>query len=255
MNPQSEMLLSILAACQPSDAELAKEAYIQRIMSSKEYKELANRESFVQEFWDEFSEEKLRSYSPTQLKTVELVLPLIPNLLSSINISIRNGAGYKLTPEDKPDFMDYNSLKKLQRKLDASNGKSYSNIPTDQFMHIFDDDIIRSAKELFGRLPCDCTDYEAELSKVCSGKYFCIREESIANLKKEYDAQCAAYTTQIDAVKSKKRWHRILKLAIGLAAMLIPAVVAACTGVFATSGVAGCTSLILILSIIYWILG
>lgn len=255
MNSQSEMLLSILAACQPSDTELAKEAYIQRIMSSKEYKELANRESFVQEFWDKFSEEKLRSYSPVQLKQVETMLPLIPTTLSDINISIRNGAGYELTANDKPDFMDYTSLMRLRRKLNASSYKCYSNIPADDFMHIFDADIIRNAKELFEQLPTGCTDYEAELTKVCPGKFFCIRKEDIDKLQKKYDDQCATYEEKINAAQSKKRWHKIQKLTIGLVAMLIPAIVAACTGVFATSSIVGCTGLILILSIIYWILG
>lgn len=255
MNPYSETLLSILSACNPSDTDLVQRAKIEKIMASKAYKELKNRQSFADEFQKHFSEDKLRSYTSQQLKQVQTVLPLIPNILSDINISIRNGIGYKLKPEDKPDFMNYNQLQKLKRKLEADSGKNYSNIPAEQSMHIFDQDIIRDAKSLFGLVSVDCTDWETALDQVSNKKYFCIPRDEIERLQKEQDAQCVAWDAQMDSIKANNRWKRVRKLAIGLLAMLFPAIIGACTGLIDIAGILTCTFIILILSIIYWILG
>ena len=211
MNNQSLKLLSILAACDTGDTELAYESKIQKILHSVDYRELQHRSVFSAEFEKCFSENHLRKNDIKKQDSITEVLPVVSECLEDILYSMKNGDAPSLTSADKPEFTNIDSLEQLSDKLQKATGKNYSNISDNEFMVIFDDTTVKSIKDIFNDLPYDCNDYKSAIDALLIGKKYCISENEIKEYEVGFDSQVDKINQEIDAAKKAKRSHRLKK--------------------------------------------
>ena len=255
MNAQAIKLLNILAVSQPEQEELAKEAKLQAIVNSKQYKKIQVRQAFSQEFNQTFALDKLRTYSVAQLDKVQEVLPVLPECLENILYSLTNGGCPKLTAADKPNFMDRAAVEGLAQRLEHSSGKNYCNIPAENFLAIFDDTTVKDPKECFGKLPASTDDYEKAIEEVLSSRLYCISSEDLKSLQEDYEAQIAAFESTIQAGRTKQYLYRAFKLIVGLTAISLPAYFGSLNGSLSSGVTTGCTFLMAVGALVYWIKG
>lgn len=255
MNNQSLKLLSILAACDTNDAELAYENKIQKILHSVDYRELQHRSVFSAEFEKSFSENQLRKYDIKKLDSIMNVLPVVAECLEDILYSLKNGDAPSLTAVDRPEFTDIDSLEQLSDKLQKASGKNYSNISDSEFMMIFDETTVKSIKDIFNSLPYDCNDYKSAIDALLINKKYCISENEIKEYEVGFDSQVNRINEEIDAAKKEKRLHRLKKPLIGIFCVFLPMILSVLTGAMSNDAEAFSTVLIFILVVIYWIKG
>lgn len=256
MNSNSTALLTIIAKCNPTDKELQRESLIQNIMHTNEYVELSVRRAFAPYFESLFTEGKLRSYTDKELYAAKKAIPLIPDAIENIVFSIKNGVGPSLTAEDKPDFINADSLKAIIAKTtDSDNSKNYTNIEPNQFMDIFSGDTVKNANGVFGKLTMDCSDYGTELAKLLADKTYCISENEIVHKEQEYKAKLDGLNDEIQRSAARRKRRRFIKAEVGTIALFVPTIVAGLSGSISPAVVGGCTLAELILTIIFWIGG
>lgn len=255
MNAQAIKLLNILAASQPEEDELVKEAKVQSIVNSKQYKKIQARQAFSQEFNRIFALDKLRMYSLVELNKVQDVLPILPTCLENILYSLKNGRCSELTAADRPDFLDKNAVEGLAKRLENSSGRNYCNIPAENFLAIFDDKTIKNPKDFFGKLPASTEDYEKAIAEVLSPQLYCISSEQLKLQQEDYESQIAAMEGTIQKGKTKRYFYRALKLIVGFSAISLPAYISSLTGNLTSGVTTGCTLLMTVVAIIYWIKG
>lgn len=255
MNNQSLKLLSILAACDTSDTELAYENKIQRILHSMDYIALQHRSVFSTEFEKCFSENHLRKYDSKKLDSITEVLPVVSECLEDILYSLKNGDAPSLTSADRPEFTDIDSLEQLSDKLQKATGKNYSNIFDSEFMMIFDDTTVKSIKDIFNDLPYDCNDYKSAIDALLVNKKYCISENEIKEYEAGFDTQVNRINEEIDAAKKARRLHRLKKPLIGIFCIFLPMILSVLTGAMSNDAEALSTVFIFILVVIYWIKG
>ena len=254
MNAKSATLMAILSHCNPQDKEFEHESQVQSIMHTDEYIELSSRQTFSKHFNELLSECKLRAYSNQQLKGVMEAVPLIPTCLEDIIFSLRNGAGPFLAAEDRPNFLDKSHIEKLSSKLQAANGKNYSNIAPEDFMAIFEPSTVKSVSDFFMKLPQNSTDYDMAIAGIVAGKKYCISDRELNDFENSYQYQVGALQGELDEIKKYKVRRRFKKLIIGIALMFLPLFVSG-MGAISSSMVGICMSIELILVIIYWLRG
>ena len=255
MNAQAIKLLNILAASQPEQDELAKEAKLQSIVNSKPYKKIQARRAFAQEFERTFAIDTLRTYSVAELNKVQEVLPILPNCLENILYSLQNGGCPELTAADKPDFLDKAAVEGLTRRLENSSGKNYCNIPAENFLAIFDEKTIKEPEEVFGKLPARTDDYENAIAEVLSPQLYCVSLEKLKAKQEEYESQIAALEDVIQKGKTKQNMYRALKLIVGFSAISLPAYLGSLSGNLTSGATTACTLMAAVGAIIYWIKG
>lgn len=255
MNKQTVALLSVLSRCQPQDIEFARESRLQEILFSDDYLELAHRDAFGGIFQNLFTEEKLRSYDDTVLNAVSAAIPHISECLEDILFSLENGAAPSLTKVDAPDFTNKNSLTALQDKLSKASGKNYCNIAPDEFMDIFEDDTVKSIKNIFGNLPYNCSNYNDAISKLLEGKKYCISENEIQEYESAYKAQIEKYNEGVEKARKDIHKHRLVKSLIGITCLFVPTIFSGISGLIDMDVSYICTVAELAVAIPYWIKG
>lgn len=255
MNAQGIKLLDMLAASQPEQENLAKEARLQAIINSKLYKKIKARQAFRQEFNQKFALDKLRTYSVTELDQVHEVLPVLSECLENILYSLTNGDCPKLTSADRPDFLNRTAVEELTQRLAQSNGKNYCNISADNFLAIFDDTTIKNPKSCFGKLPYSTDDYEKAIDEALSPQLYCISSRYLKTMQEEYETQIRTLERSIQAARTKRNFYRAFKLIIGLTAISLPAYFGSLYGNLTSDVTTGCTVLVTVGALVYWIKG
>lgn len=255
MNKQSIKLLSLLSECQPDDLDLAIESKIGTILQSESYEELQCQTEFQEDFQNLFAESRLRSYNNQQLDAVIEIIPIISNCLDNIMYSLRNGDCSKLTSNDRPSFLNKNSIEGLDRRLADCNGKHYCNVEPKNFMTIFDDSTVKSIKEYFTALPHKCEDYEIAIAQMFVGKNYCISEKEVRNYEDKYSQQVGHFVKQMQEEKIIQFEYRAVKAFAGFLFLLVPLIYGRYTGDISSSMTEYCTVIILVMDILYWIKG
>lgn len=255
MNRKSAALLTVLARCNPQDRELNKESLIQQILHLDETRELAARTTLAPIFDEYFTEEKLRSYTDKQLYASLKAIPLIPAAAENIIYSLKNGAGPFLTADDRPDFMDADSLKRVIEKTKNASGKCYTNIKANDFMSIFAGSTIKTLGDAFSKLSVDCSDYAMEIDRLMAGRRYCISSDEVRAREMAFESKIAELEDSISRSKTRRKRYRFMKAEVGTLALLVPTIVAGATGAIAPGFVGGCTIAEILLAVVYWVMG
>jgi hypothetical protein len=255
MNKQSIKLLSLLSEAQPDDRDLAIESKVGIVLQSASYEELKHRMEFQEEFQKLFTESKLRSYNNQQLDAVIETMPIIPNCLENIMYSLKNGDCSKLTSNDRPFFLNKNSIEGLSRRLKDCTGKNYCNIEPKNFMTIFDNSTVKSIREYFTALPCNCEDYEKSIARTLVGRNYCISAQEVWNYEDKYRQQVAPVMKHIQEEKIVQFKYRVVKAFVGVLLLLVPLLYGRYTGDISSSMTGYCTATMLVMNVIYWLKG
>lgn len=252
MNEQTSALLSLLSRCEPADQELAKANLVSEITRLPEYRELSHRKAFQEPFQQLFTLEKLQAAPVTQLQKIRQALPLIPDCLDNILYSLKNGGCPQLTEQDRPDFTDAASVRKISARLEKASGRNFTNISPAEFLCIFDPATVKSAGDIFGSLPCQCEDYNAALQQLLANQKYCIPEKEIQQLETGYQSQLASFQKILDASQLTAFKYKIVKGLVCLTFLLLPLFVSNFTDRLSSSMTLLATALAAVGDVLFW---
>ena len=256
MNDKSAALLSVLSKLLPDDRSLAKENKIQAVLHTKAYQAAARLPGIQHEFQSAFSEAALRKCTEAELENRQKCLTEISVCMQAINQMITSGGGPYITSADRPDFRDIVSMRRLVTKANQlPRQKNYSNIPSDKPMEIFDQGIIRTAKDFFYNLPQDTPDFQKALSAYLGDKKYCISSLEIDELEHQYAEQVKKCTDALDQAASAQSHWRLIKVVICITLVFLPALLAGVVGMDWPGGIAIFTAFELLLALLLWFWG
>ncbi len=131
-------LYMLLSSCIPDDERIRNRIEIESALESKEYRELAECESFSDIFKDKFSPDALMNLDRDTLAAALESAELIPVLVERLGNAIYYGNGWELCSFDEPDYYKPQSIRKLLDRLKFDEiYLNDTNIPQDKFYEIF----------------------------------------------------------------------------------------------------------------------
>ena len=206
-----------------SDEYIEKNLLLEQILSDKKYIQITGKISDNNYFEEIFSRDRLIKMSNAQLSEIYDCIQIIPECIDKIKNSINYGNGYEIIKGDFPDFTSKKSIEKLCQKLNWNNPSfNVTNIASDDYFRIFEDDTVKNLDEFINTLNLSDFDNINEIiEKKLEGKKYCINGNSLEERKdKLMEEQDDTAISELRA-GLKKRSKKRLKITLIIAGIVI----------------------------------
>lgn len=249
-------LYMLLSGCLPENTDVEKRLLLEQITESEEYRELEVYAPMGKIVNKLYSKNKLSEFSVNKLKGIQKAIPYIIPTVSKTITAIKYGNGWSLSSKDIPDFYSYDSLKKLESKLNTNDANAnLTNISDNDFLGIFSDKVIRSINDIQSSLTVlDLEDIETAIKTKLSGKTYCINTNTLNEIKSKFDNTKNELDKYEKSIRYKK--YKIVERKIFITALAILMMFG-----IGTSGLLHALSMeiliiaTVIVAVIYWIKG
>lgn len=256
MNDQSTYDLPIQSEISPESSALKLDYQIREILCMPEYQMLRDEMIKTGELIQELDENELRTLTEEQLSVRKQCIKEATLLIRMIKESIYEGNGPMLNGRAKPQWFDLNGIRSLAKEIVLKLGKgNYTNITPENFMEIFNQNTVCSAKDLFLSLPKDTIDYQNEINRYLDNRAFCISVDEVETLEKQYTAMLEVFRSKQIEAESNRRKRRYIKAACGIVLLFIPAFIGLLTEALSFSSIVFCTGAELLCVLLLWLLG